>query len=364
MALRTCLRRAAHQLSSRSLLASAATQSRGLTAAVAGGDDNGGEYVQHIWKSSESQYAAQLASGRWVHVPIKMARNSIEIGAEVIEDTKPAGFDERINIPEDRKGYESLPEAAQAFIDAATSNSVRAKWCMDGAGSIEEAAQMLEAYAAYVRGLSKDGWYAVDSDCDYLNLCRDLIAKEEGEKPAGFERIQDSSDATQVFVEEDPPDQLSTGEEGPAAADLCQRLQTPAGSIMPTVVWKSSEGQYTAELASGKWIGGMRGSEYIDELCQDTKPAGFDECIKVPMDFDREEEHAGTDLFSFIDEVSQMTTTFSVRAKGCMDGATSIEEAAQFLEEHAAYVRGLSKDGYDADDMYADDRFFLCRYFK
>eukprot|EP00964_Phaeocystis_antarctica_P026970 scaffold15188_cov65-Phaeocystis_antarctica.AAC.5 len=136
MALRTCLRRAAHQLSSRSLLASAATQSRGLTAAVAGGDDNGGEYFHiwkssrhlvlvktHIWKSSEGQYAAQLASGRWAHIPIKMARNHdiIEIGAEVIEDTKPAGFDERINIPEDYWEYD-LPEAAQAFMDAATSN--------------------------------------------------------------------------------------------------------------------------------------------------------------------------------------------------------------------------------------------------
>ena len=355
MALRTCLRRAAHQLSSRSLLASAATQSRGLTAAVAGGDDNGGEYVQHIWKSSESQYAAQLASGRWVHVPIKMARNSIEIGAEVIEDTKPAGFDERINIPEDPEDYESLPEAAQAFIDAATSNSVRAKWCMDGAGSIEEAAQMLEAYAAYVRGLSKDGWYAVDSDCDYLNLCRDLIAKEEGEKPAGFERIQDSSDATQVFVEEDPPDQLSTGEEGPAAADLCQHPCTPWPS-MPTVVWKSSEGQYAAELASGKWVGG-------DEVCQDTKPAGFDECIKLTMDWEElVEEHEGTDLYDFIKENSST----SVRAKGCMDGATSIEQAAQMLEEHAAYVRGLSKDGWYADDGYyaEDDHFYLCRYFK
>ena len=151
MALRTCLRRAAHQLSSRSLLASAATQSRGLTAAVAGGDDNGGEYFHiwkssrhlvlvktHIWKSSEGQYAAQLASGRWAHIPIKMARNSdfLEIGAEVIEDTKPAGFDERINIPEDyeeskyydSEDYESLPEAAQAFIDAATSTKVVHGW--------------------------------------------------------------------------------------------------------------------------------------------------------------------------------------------------------------------------------------------
>ena len=113
----------------------------------------------HIWKSSEGQYAAQLAAGRWAHIPIKMARNHdiIEIGAEVIEDTKPAGFDERINIPEDYEEY-SLPEAAQAFMDAATSNLVSAKWCMDGATSIEEAAQMLEAHAAYVRGLPKNGW--------------------------------------------------------------------------------------------------------------------------------------------------------------------------------------------------------------
>ena len=46
---------------------------------------------------------------------------------------------------------------------------------MDGATSIEEAAQMLEAYAAYVRGLSKEGWYA-DQACegDYFMLCRDL----------------------------------------------------------------------------------------------------------------------------------------------------------------------------------------------
>ena len=101
MALRTCLRRAAHQLSSRSLLASAATQSRGLTSAVAGGDDNGGEYF-HIWKSSEGQYAAQLASGRWVHIPIDKSDPGItRIGKEVIEDTKPAGFDERIEVTTD-----------------------------------------------------------------------------------------------------------------------------------------------------------------------------------------------------------------------------------------------------------------------
>ena len=104
-----------------------------------------------------------------------MGRNHeiVEIGAEVIEDTKPAGFDERINIPEDREDYESLPEAAQAFIDTATSNSVRAKWCMDGATSIEEAAQMLEEHAAYVRGISKDGYDADDMYADdRFFLCR------------------------------------------------------------------------------------------------------------------------------------------------------------------------------------------------
>ena len=41
--------------------------------------------------------------------------------------------------------------------------------------SIEQAAQMLEAHAAYVRGLSKDGWYACGTcDQDYFHLCRDF----------------------------------------------------------------------------------------------------------------------------------------------------------------------------------------------
>ena len=178
MALRTCLRRAAHQLSSRSLLASAATQSRGLAcSAVAGGDDNGGACFRPIWKSSEGQYAAQLASGRWLHIPIEISGRCVEIGDEVIEDTKPAGFDERIEVTTD---WEELVEEHEGtdlyyFIDAATSTTLRAKWCMDDATSIEEAAQALEAYAAYVRGLSKDGWYAgTDCEDDYFHLSRDL----------------------------------------------------------------------------------------------------------------------------------------------------------------------------------------------
>ena len=180
MALRTCLRRAAHQLSSRSLLASAATQSRGLAcSAVAGGDDNGGEYFWPIWKSSEGQYAAQLASGRWVHIPIEHDPNwnAYSIGEEVIEDTKPAGFDERIMVTTDWEELvkEHKGTALPSFIDAATSKILRAKWCMDGATSLEEAAQALEAYAAYVRGLSKDGWYAAgQAHDDWLDLCRDL----------------------------------------------------------------------------------------------------------------------------------------------------------------------------------------------
>ena len=179
MALRTCLRRAAHQLSSRSLLASAATQSRGLAcSAVAGGDDNGGEYF-HIWKSSEGQYAAQLASGRWVHIPIEQCESHpgiTRIGKEVIEDTKPAGFDERIMVTTDYWGLvkEHQGTTLLSFIDAATSKTLRAKGCMDDATSIEEAAQALEAYAAYVRGLSKDGWYAGLSKDDYFDLHRDL----------------------------------------------------------------------------------------------------------------------------------------------------------------------------------------------
>ena len=145
---------------------------------MAGGDDNGDEYFRPIWKSSEGQYAAQLASGRWVHIPIDKSDPGItRIGKEVIEDTKPAGFDERINVTTDWD--ELIEEHGRSklfsFVYAATSTTLRAKWCMDGATSIEEAAQMLEAYAAYVRGLSKDGWYAADGGADdYFLLSRDL----------------------------------------------------------------------------------------------------------------------------------------------------------------------------------------------
>ena len=94
----------------------------------------------------------------------------------MIEDTKPAGFDERIEVTTD---WEELVEEHEGtdlyyFIDAATSKELRGKWCMDGATSLEEAAQMLEAYAAYVRGLSKDGWYANGGGDDYFFISRDL----------------------------------------------------------------------------------------------------------------------------------------------------------------------------------------------
>ena len=94
----------------------------------------------------------------------------------MIEDTKPAGLDERINVTTDWD--ELIEEHGRSklfsFVYAATSTTLRAKWCMDGATSLEEAAQMLEAYAAYVRGLSKDGWYAVQAQDDYFHLSRDL----------------------------------------------------------------------------------------------------------------------------------------------------------------------------------------------
>ena len=94
----------------------------------------------------------------------------------MIEDTKPAGFDERIEVTTD---WEELVEEHEGtdlyyFIDAATSKELRGKWCMDAATSLEEAAQELEAYAAYVRGLSKDGWYANGGGDDYFFISRDL----------------------------------------------------------------------------------------------------------------------------------------------------------------------------------------------
>ena len=114
---------------------------------MAGGDDNGAEYFRPIWKSSEGQYAAQLASGRWVHIPIEISGGCVRIGDEVIEDAKPAGFDERIMVTTDwEESIEKHGDGSKlfSFIDAATSTTLRAKWRMDGATSLEEAAQMLE----------------------------------------------------------------------------------------------------------------------------------------------------------------------------------------------------------------------------
>ena len=61
----------------------------------------------------------------------------------MIEDTKPAGFDERIEVTTD---WEELIEEHEGtdlyyFIYHATSKELRGKWCMDAATSLEEAAR-------------------------------------------------------------------------------------------------------------------------------------------------------------------------------------------------------------------------------
>ena len=48
---------------------------------------------------------------------------------------------------------------------------VRAKWKMDGASTLSEAAEMLEDFAEYLRGLEKEGWQlenAVEDDYGFL----------------------------------------------------------------------------------------------------------------------------------------------------------------------------------------------------
>lgn len=136
-----------------------------------------------MWKSSEGEYAAELSSGKWVtshHIRHTKHTIHIDRSAEVVQDTKPAGFDERIEYSwyagsEDALSSDQLDEAqrvvARAFVDASTSNCVRAKldflapsWTSsDGASSIEEAAQMLEAEAESLRALSKAGWKPLQS---------------------------------------------------------------------------------------------------------------------------------------------------------------------------------------------------------
>jgi hypothetical protein len=48
---------------------------------------------------------------------------------------------------------------------------IRAKWIIDGAATLEDAARLAEEFAGYLRGLSADGWRlraAVDDDYGYL----------------------------------------------------------------------------------------------------------------------------------------------------------------------------------------------------
>ena len=98
----------------------------------------------------------------------------------MIEDKKPAGFDERIMVTTDwwELAKEHKGTTLISFLHAATSETLDPPTsCLDDATSLEEAAQMLEAYAAHVRGLSKDGWYADDASNpgeDWYELSRDL----------------------------------------------------------------------------------------------------------------------------------------------------------------------------------------------
>lgn len=50
-----------------------------------------------------------------------------------------------------------------------------------------------------------------------------------------------------------------------------------------------------------------------------------------------------------------------IRAKWSMDGAASLEEAAQKMEEFAATLRKLADEGWELDAPVADDYGFLKR---
>lgn len=49
---------------------------------------------------------------------------------------------------------------------------IRAKWQMDGATTLEEAARKIEAFAAYLRSLKADGWELRDEVSDNYGFCR------------------------------------------------------------------------------------------------------------------------------------------------------------------------------------------------
>lgn len=50
-----------------------------------------------------------------------------------------------------------------------------------------------------------------------------------------------------------------------------------------------------------------------------------------------------------------------VRAKWTIDGAESIEEMAEMMEERAEEIRALEDDGWELDEEVDDDYAFLSR---
>ena len=49
---------------------------------------------------------------------------------------------------------------------------IRAKWTIDGANSLSEAAEMLEMFATHLRNLERNGWQLQEEICDDYGFIR------------------------------------------------------------------------------------------------------------------------------------------------------------------------------------------------
>lgn len=59
------------------------------------------------------------------------------------------------------------------FDDESNQDTIRAKWSMDGASTLDEAAAKLEGYAASLRAMAADGWELTGTiDDDYGFIAR------------------------------------------------------------------------------------------------------------------------------------------------------------------------------------------------
>jgi hypothetical protein len=94
---------------------------------------------------------------------------------EVIEEVDPSDDVTETDVNEDEE-YQSDYESEDDSDDESEEEEIiRAKWCMDGAKTLDEAIEKLNEMIAYLQELKTEGWELVDEILDDYGFLRKKI---------------------------------------------------------------------------------------------------------------------------------------------------------------------------------------------